>query len=210
MTTLSVIVPVKSTGAKSRLASVLPEGERRAFAISLFRGTMEALARAGVIGSCRVVSSDREVLAMAEGLGARPVREDSDSGVNSAVSAGMSDAAEATEFLVLPSDLPLLRGEDVKALLRLRSAGPRVVITPSSPFDGTNALLFPRTPAFPLSYDRDSFWNHLAGASALGLPVAVCARKGVMFDVDSPADLRRLAATRVGTEAAEIARGRAV
>ena len=206
MTPLAIIVPVKSRGQKSRLARVLSERARREFALSLFRGTMVTLSRAGMMGSCRVVSSDREVLSAARGFGASPVREDSDSGVNSAVRAGMRGAGEATEFLVLPSDLPLLGAEDLRALPRLRSSGPSVAMAPSFPFDGTNALLFPRTPPFPLSFDRDSFWNHLGGAAELGLTVAVCVRRGVMFDVDSPADLRRLAATGARSEAAEMAR----
>jgi 2-phospho-L-lactate guanylyltransferase len=206
LSSLAVIVPVKSSGAKSRLSTVLSEGERRALARSLFMGVMGALARAGVVGSCRVVSSDPETLRSAGALGARPVAEGSDSGVNSAVRRGMEAARDADEFLVLPSDLPLLRASDVRELLRLRAAGPRVVIAPSTSFDGTNALLFPRAPRFPLSYDSDSFWNHLAGASALGIPAAVCARAGLMFDVDSPSDLRRLARTRVGGEGARPAR----
>lgn len=206
MKALAVIVPVKSADAKSRLSSVLSGRERGSLATSLFRGVMGTLRRAGLVGSCLVVSSDRGVLSEAASLGARPVPEGSDSGVNAAVRAGMKSAPEADEFLVLPSDLPLLKAADVAELLELRGRGPRVVLSPSSSFDGTNALVFPREPTFPLSFDRDSFWNHLAGASGLGLTVGVCARPGIMFDVDSPADLRRLAGTKSRSESAELAR----
>lgn len=196
MNPLAVIVPVKSAGGKSRLSPVLSETERRKLALSLFRGLMATLARAGLIGDCRVVTSDAQTLSLARSLGAQPVAEGSDSGVNSAVLAGMRAAKGAKEFLVLPSDLPLIEASDVKELLRLRAGGSRVVIAPSSSFDGTNALLFPNDPRFTLSYDRDSFWNHLARASELGVPTGVCARAGIMFDVDSPSDLQELARTR--------------
>lgn len=207
MKSLGVIVPVKSAGVKSRLSPVLSASERRALALALFRGLMAVLEKAGLASDCWVVSSDRAVLRGASSIGAHPVAEDSDAGVNSAVRRGMKDASGASEFLVLPSDLPLLRATDVQGLLRLRAAGPRVVIAPSRSFDGTNALLFPRSPRFPLSFDKDSFWNHLAGASRLGLPVGVSARARVMFDVDSPADLLRLARAGGRSESAELARG---
>jgi len=207
MNRLAVIVPVKSAGKKSRLSPLLSPPERREFAISLFTELMGTLAKAGLIRSCRVVSSDREVLAAASTLGAVPIPERSDSGVNSAVRLGMRDAPEASEYLVLPSDLPLLRASDLRGLLRLRDGRPGVVISPSAGFDGTNALIFPRVPRFPLSYDRDSFWKHLGGASRLGLRVGVCARERIMFDVDSPDDLRRLAAAGARGGSAEIARG---
>jgi 2-phospho-L-lactate guanylyltransferase len=201
-----VIVPVKAAGQKSRLSPLMSEPERRAFALSMFRWVMGAVSKAGLLGSCFVVSSDREVLRLAADLGGSPVQEGSDSGVDSAVRLGMARAEGADEFLVIPSDLPLLRDQDLARVLRLRGSGPRVVVAPSASFDGTNALLFPRSPPFPLSYDRDSFWNHLAGGSRLGLPVGVCTAEGLMFDVDSPDDLRRLAETPSTAESARLAR----
>ncbi|MDE1858537.1 MAG: 2-phospho-L-lactate guanylyltransferase [Thaumarchaeota archaeon] len=207
MTSLAVIVPVKSSGSKSRLSPALSAEQRRAFAASLLKGVIQTVARAGLVGSCMVVSSDDGALKTAAGLGARPVRESGDAGVNAAVRVGMDAARDIDEFLVLPSDLPLLSVADIRAVLRLRRRGLEVVVSPSRSFDGTNALLFPRTPAFPLSFDADSFWNHLAGAARLRLPVGVCARGGITFDVDSPADLRSLAETGARTESAAIARG---
>lgn len=195
MSGLVVIIPVKSSGKKSRLSPVLDEGERRSLSEALLGRVLGALARAGLIGATRVVSSDAPALELAAKAGAVPVPEGADAGVNSAVRAGMSASPEADDYLVLPSDLPLLRGSDVLELVRLRHLGMRVVVSPSAPFDGTNALLFPAAPRFPLSFDRDSFWNHLAAAARLEVPVGVCARKGIMFDVDSPEDLRALSAS---------------
>ena len=202
-----MIIPVKASNAKSRLSPVLSPAERRSLVTALFRGLMDTLSKSGLVSTSYVVSSDGQILRLASALGARQVPETADSGVNAAVRAGMSAAKGSREFLVLPSDLPLLGARDLAALLGLRAEGARVVLAPSAAFDGTNALLFPRSPSFPLSFDRNSFWNHLAAASRLGFPTAVCARSGIMFDVDSPDDLRSLAASGVRGRGAAIARG---
>ncbi|MDG6986035.1 MAG: 2-phospho-L-lactate guanylyltransferase [Nitrososphaerota archaeon] len=206
MSDLALVVPVKSSG-KSRLSPVLSAEERRALSVALFRGVMKAVRGAGLIGSCLVVSSDSDVLSTASKCGATPVEEPGDRGVNAAVERGMGEAGWAAQFLVIPSDLPLLKSSDLTDLLRLRAAGVGLLISPSAAFDGTNALLFPRGLRFPLSYDRDSFWNHLRSASELGLRTGIFAKGGVMFDVDSPEDLRALAASASRSEAASIARG---
>ena len=203
---MALIVPVKSSG-KSRLSPVLTADERKALSRALFNGVMKAIRGAGMISSCLVVSSDREALAAASSSGAAPVAELRDRGVNAAVKRGMDEAGWASQFLVIPSDLPLLKSSDLTDLVRLRAAGVEVLVAPSTAFDGTNALLFPRAPLLPLSYDTDSFWNHLSGASKLGLTTGVFARRGVMFDVDSPGDLRALAASGSRSEAAALARG---
>jgi 2-phospho-L-lactate/phosphoenolpyruvate guanylyltransferase len=183
---------VKSAGKKSRLSSILTEKEREEFGRLLLEEVLGTLRRAKLARETVVVSSDVEVLGSAMRWGALGVREDTDSGVNDAVTKGMA-ATSADEFLVLPSDLPLLTPSDMSDLLALRGAGLDVVISPSAAFDGTNALLFGRGSRLPLSYDRDSFWNHLASAGALGLSTGVCCKEGLMVDIDSPADFRLLA-----------------
>jgi 2-phospho-L-lactate guanylyltransferase len=199
-----VIVPVKPSG-KSRLSGVLSEGERRELAGLFLKEVMAALRRAGLAGSTFVVSSDDGAIRLAGSLGARVVREAADTGVNGAVRAGIG-AAAARQILVLPSDLPFLRASDLRRIVALHEGGAKVVIAPSAAFDGTNALLFPRSAAFPLSYDSDSFWSHLSSAAAMGLTVGVCTAQGVMSDIDSPDDLRMLAASGSRSSSAAFAR----
>jgi 2-phospho-L-lactate guanylyltransferase len=196
---------VKSAGKKSRLSSVLNGREREEFGMLLLEEVLGTLRRAKLVRACVVVSSDADVLRSAAKLGALGVREDTDSGVNEAVAKGMA-ATSADEFLVLPSDLPLLTPSDIGDLLALRGAGLDVVISPSAAFDGTNALLFGRRPGFPLSYDRDSFWNHLGSAGALGLSTGVCCKEGLMVDIDSPTDFRLLADSSSSRPPAKFAR----
>jgi len=200
-----VLVPVKSSGAKSRLASVLSPAERRELGSLLLTGVLSALADAGLLEKTYVVTSDPEILRLSARSGARRVEESRDRGVNAAVEAGVKALGHPFKVMVLPSDLPLLRASEVKHLLWL-SELLEVVIAPSASFNGTNALVFPPDAGLALSYDRDSFWNHIRESGRRGLSVGVSSEPGLAFDLDSPDDLRVLGRSRTGSPAVEFAR----
>jgi 2-phospho-L-lactate guanylyltransferase len=172
----------------------------------MLKDVLGALKKAGLADSSYVVSSDQAVLAYAGKLGTRTIPDMKDSGVNSAVETATRRIRGAADFLVLPADLPTIGPADLEEILELRAGGIDVGIAPSLAFDGTNALLFPAESGFPLSYDRNSFWNHLASAARMRVSVGVCTRVGLMFDVDSPEDLIRLAASGSGSTSAEFAK----
>jgi 2-phospho-L-lactate guanylyltransferase len=199
------VIPVKSSGGKSRLAGLLSQAQREEFSKMLLEDVLDAVAGAGLVASCFVVSSDREILELAARRGARGVPEERDSGVNDAVEAG-ARASGAELVLVLPSDLPLMSSADVRALTALADGGLDVVVTPSVAFDGTNALLYPAGAGFQLSYDHNSFWNHLASAAGMGMSVGVSTRPGIMLDIDSPDDFRELASSGSASRAARFSR----
>ncbi len=148
-----------------------------------------------MLGQTYVISSGDEILQYARRLGAKGMSEERDAGVNSAVTRGIRRLGRPDSVLVIPSDLPFLRAADIREVAGLRKAGMDVVISPSHGFDGTNALAFSLSSGPRLSYDDNSFWNHLASAARKGLRTAVSCRPGLMFDVDSPEDFRRLAAS---------------
>jgi len=200
-----VLIPVKSSGAKSRLASVLSLAERRELESLLLTGVLKVLLRAGLVAQTHVVTSDQEMLRLAVLHGARPLNEEGDLGVNSAVRAGIRALGIPLRVMVLPSDLPLLRASEVKHLMWL-SELVRVVIAPSASFNGTNALVFSPKAGLALSYDRDSFWNHIRASGRKGLSVGISSEPGLTFDLDTPRDLRLLARSRARNPAVEFAR----
>ena len=205
MKRLAVIIPVKSAARKSRLSGLLDRKEREEFARLLLEDVLGSLAGAGLLGRTYVVSPDTRMLALAARAGAVAVRERDDAGVNSAVSLGLGFTGDASSVLVIPADLPLLKPSDLLGL-EVRSQGMDVGIAPSRAFDGTNALVFAKPLRFPLSYDNDSFWNHLSGAARGGLSVGVCTERGLAFDVDSPEDFAALAGSRSKRPSAVFAR----
>ena len=206
MTLPAVIVPVKSAGRKSRLSGFLAKTQREEFAKLLFVDVAGALQGAGLLPTTYVVSPDPAVLALASRLGSRTVAEPGDAGVNSAVAKGLDAISSQSHVLVIPADLPLLRASELRHIVAMASYGVDVGVSPSRAFDGTNALLFRKSSRPALSFDRDSFWNHLSASGKRGFSVGVCTEAGLMFDVDSPDDLRALAKSRSKRMSAEFAR----
>jgi 2-phospho-L-lactate/phosphoenolpyruvate guanylyltransferase len=203
---LIVVVPVKSSGVKSRLSDVLSPPQRTELSELLLTNVLSAVRGANLLSRTYVVSSDRKMLGLAKRLGAKTAPEDSDAGVNQAVLRGLKEARREDDALVIPSDLPTLEPSDLNDVLSLKSAGLGVVVAPSRAFDGTNALMFPVSSRLPLRYDDNSFWNHIAGAARAGLSLGVCTRPGLMFDVDTPEDLSSLASSKGGGQDVRFAR----
>jgi 2-phospho-L-lactate/phosphoenolpyruvate guanylyltransferase len=205
LNSLAVLIPVKASGIKSRLSSVLSRAERRELEFLLLSGVLKALRGAGLIAVTHVVSSDSDVLRLATSSGAGAIRETEDKGVNSAVVAGIEAMGRPARVLVLPSDLPLLHPSELRHVLFL-SELLQVVISPSASFNGTNALVFPPRAGLALSYDRSSFWNHIRASGRKGLSVGVSSKPGLTFDLDSPEDLLDLARSRTDSPAVAFAR----
>lgn len=180
--------------------------EREEFARLLLADLLRVVGSAGLLRSSYVVSPDADMLALASRIGSQTVEEPRDMGVNAAVARGLGVVPGAGSVLVIPADLPLLKRSELLHLVGSAADGRGLTIAPSKAFDGTNALMFPRSARLSLSYDRDSFWNHLSGAAREGLPVRVCTEPGLMFDVDAPGDFEELALSRSGRPSAEFAR----
>jgi 2-phospho-L-lactate/phosphoenolpyruvate guanylyltransferase len=200
----AILVPFKAGPAKSRLSPAMPPSQRKAFAYMTLLEVLVAVKGAGLLRRCYVVSSDDLALSLASSSGAKGIREPSDRGVNQAVAWGMS-RAKASEFMIIPSDLPTLAPEEVRRAISLKAVAD-VVLAPSRVFDGTNLLVISAARPVDLSYDEDSFWNHLRSAARKGLRLAVCTFPGFVFDVDSPEDFAELARLPINRPAASFAR----
>lgn len=205
MNRTAILIPFKADRRKSRLSRVLDPGQRRWLTELMLADVLGVFRRAGLLPRCYVVSSDVKVLTLARSLGARTIAEPRDEGVNAAVGMGVRTLGRNRDFMVVPSDLPLLAPDEVKTAFALKK-GFDCVISPSRSFDGTNLLVFSGTAAPALSYDSDSFWHHVGGAARKGLSLAVYCGEGVLSDVDTQEDLRRLSRTRRRVPSAEFAK----
>jgi len=188
------IVPVKRFArAKTRLAQVLSPEARRLLASAMLLDVIAALRGSRGLARVWVVSLDREILAGAARLGAVPLEEKFDMGLNRALRFATRTATEAGagRVLIVPSDVPLVTAADIDALVAAgRARGPRSIIAvPSRDGAGTNALL--RTPpgVIPPRFGADSLHRHAREAARRGVPFALRRPPRMMLDVDTPAEL---------------------
>ncbi len=206
MSAPTVVIPYRSKGGKSRLAGALTASEREELSELMLLDVLGAIAGAGLAGRCLVVSPDASAAEVAEGEGATTLLEEAAAGVSAAVRRAMDESPRVGTFMVVPADVPSLRHEEVTRALSFFRAGMDVVLTPSREFNGTNLLLFRRGRMPELSYDKDSFWNHVASSARRGLRLCAYTAGGLMSDVDTLADLKALGSRTSRGRAATFAR----
>ncbi|MDP6350793.1 MAG: 2-phospho-L-lactate guanylyltransferase [Alphaproteobacteria bacterium] len=196
------ILPVRALDeGKSRLGQVLAPAARQRLSERFL--THSLAVATGVLGGARtlVISRDGRALAAARALGATALWESDGGDLNQALTQAAAHAARrgAEATLVLPSDLPLIGPEDLRALIRLSGGRPRMVIACDRAGIGTNALYTAPAATCPYRFGVRSFRRHLFEARRLGIPAQILRRPALAFDIDTPrdfADLRALEQAR--------------
>ena len=174
------VLPVNSfRRGKRRLAEGLPDETRARLGRSFAERTSDLVIEAGMVPI--LVAGDAEVAAWAFDLGF-PTIPDPGEGLNAAAEAGVLWATEsASSWLVIHTDLPLLTGGDVEALLKAMERN-GWVIAPSAD-GGTSALGGHGAARF--SYGTGSFHHHLGRYP----DSEIVTRAGLLLDIDTVADL---------------------
>jgi 2-phospho-L-lactate guanylyltransferase len=198
------VVPVKDLGgAKQRLSRVLDQAGRSALYRAMLEDVLDALCTARTLAGVLVVTRDPWAAAQARGRGARVLEEAHNSGHTAASTMGARHLAShgAEGMLQVPGDLPLLRADDVDALLAVHAPAPAITIAPSRDERGSNAVACSPADLLPLRFGDDSYFPHIARARSLGVEPRVVRREGFALDVDTPEDLDALRAAPGQTRA---------
>jgi 2-phospho-L-lactate guanylyltransferase len=143
-----------------------------------------------------VVTGDDKVAAIAAAAGAEVIREPAESGETSAVDFARLELKRAgcEAVLIIPGDMPLVRGEDVEQVLAqvaVDAVAPYALLVPSHDRLGTNALLLAPPDAIKLRFGHDSFTFHMSQVTGQGLPMRFIENEHIALDVDEPKDLER-------------------
>ena len=192
------VIPVKPFRAgKSRLAGLLGVDDRAALNRRLFGRVLTATLAALKPDRVVVVTADPLLLPLMRGQGLHAV-EDNGGGLNAALGLACRYAAArgARAIAVLPSDLPSITADDIKALVTSLKPASCCVIAPDEQEEGTNALaLTPPTFDF-FRFGPNSFQAHLELAKMRGMTVRILRRPGLAHDLDTPDEYRRYAKER--------------
>ncbi len=177
---------------KSRLQGVLDPLARRGLMTNLLRRSFVVAVRFAGAANCTVVSHCDLVLQMAKAFGIHTLREPTEGGLSGAANFALQQVRRrgAGDVLMMATDLPRLRVEDLHAMVRTGTTRVCVVIGADRHGTGTNLLFIPAGADMRMSYGPGSLRRHLhEGARAAGRAV-VYQSKGAGFDLDTPDDLR--------------------
>jgi coenzyme F420-0:L-glutamate ligase/coenzyme F420-1:gamma-L-glutamate ligase len=185
---LTAVLPFRSIdSAKSRMAPLLGEAERREFSARLLERTLLALRRATSIGSVILVSPDPLARALARS-GGHEALDDGGVDLNAAITLGVGYAATsgASAVLILPVDLAEISAVNIDALVGGWSGSHPAIL--ASPDGGTSALLVPLPRTFTPQFGESSAAAHHdelkrgGTVETLSSPLAA--------DLDTPEDLK--------------------
>lgn len=193
------LVPFKgATGAKRRLESVLDERERESLVLAMIRDVLETLTRCRELSGVLLVSRDAQAFELADEFGV-DVFEDSATDLSGAVVQSGTYAQhkrEAEGTLFVPGDVPLIRPEDVVAVL---DGHEHVTLVPDANDIGTNAAASSPPNAFEYLFDGKSFKPHITSARRAGIEPRIVRNAAWGLDVDTVEELTAVAERAAGT-----------
>jgi 2-phospho-L-lactate/phosphoenolpyruvate guanylyltransferase len=192
--------------AKMRLADVLDRRERGELALAMLVDVVAACNESGCFDVVSVISDDSEVFWQVREMGAKPLAEPATlSGLNESLTFGqryLGRRVAVDELVILPADIPLIRAEDVRAVVdALVGNGSRCVLVRSRD-NGTNTLAMRPPEAVTMHFGRDSADAHRAAAEKAGIEIVELELERVAFDIDSEEDLAALTTMSVGAATA--------
>lgn len=203
-----ILIPVKNLArAKQRLSAVLEQPERTALAHAMLHDVLDAVAAWRDRPEVSLVTSYPFAVDLAREFRFEvipdPANRSETDAIEMATQVCMQRGAEST--LVIPADIPLVRPEELEAVVKAAPAEGSVLV-PSAEGRGTNAVFRRPGALFPLRFGNDSFKPHRAAAEATGKPCVVLSLPGIALDIDNSSDLRQLAVSPGKTRAQRLIR----
>jgi 2-phospho-L-lactate guanylyltransferase len=199
----AVLIPVKEASrGKTRLARLLSAEERRRLAWAMFEDVCRAVAAARSIDRVFVVTSFAPAIERARSLEWEVIIEQAQVSESESVdrASRLLKARGCDVVMRLPADVPLVRAEDIEALLSVELCAPAALLVPSREGRGTNAII--RTPAdvFPSRFGPNSLALHEQEAARAGAGCIIKENARIALDIDEPSDIEALMREGHGTK----------
>ncbi len=197
--TITAVIPVKQlANAKQRLSSFLSASDRAALFSAMVRDVLTAVEACSLIDQIMVVTNDLEVSELSKEYGAKIHSEPQRPGLIESVTEAARDLSLAgvSTMVFLPGDVPLVSAEELESVLEGfgSSNEAEFLIVPAADLGGSNCVVCSPPDCITFGFGEDSFRRHLSIARELGLNPTVMKLPGIGLDIDTPNDLRELAA----------------
>ena len=179
-----IVVPFRGESGKQRLQA--PEDVRAKVALAMLGDVLTACV---VTGRTLLVTNDAAARELARELGAETV-DDPGGGQGAAIAAALA-LVDTGPVVIVNADLPCVVPHDLRTLARAAEIGAFGLVVAD---DGTsNALALPEAALFAPLYGPGSAERFRAHAEANGFAAAEAAIPNLSDDVDTAADLERVA-----------------
>ncbi len=170
----------------------MPQDKKERLCILMLEEVLKTLQASPRISEIVIVSQDGRAEQAAQEFGATFLRDESEGGVNCAVSIAdmhLKDS-ECEASIVLPQDIPFIMPQDIDFLLSFAAPPRFALIVPSRKFDGTNALARMPADLMPTHYDEDSYRIHMQAGREKTPSTSLVLIRRIMMDIDDMADLK--------------------
>lgn len=188
---LWAVVPAKQLAhSKTRLAAILNADERYDFVMAMLSDVLATL-KASPVDGVLVVTSDERIVELATAMGVDGLVLKEDLGICDALDqAAVRLKQEGIEhMLVVPSDVPSIRVEDIEILISSHGVSPAVTLVEAGRDGGTNALICSPPDAIAFLFGKQSAARHKKAAKAAGIDPVTLNVSGLITDIDIPEDL---------------------
>jgi len=181
--------------AKMRLGPALAAGERSTLAEAMFRDVLAAALSARIADRVAVVTSDASLIRTARDAGATAIDEQFPRGLNAAVALATQElvAHGAGTVCTVLSDIPMITGEDIDAVLEAIAGRQGAVLVPSRDLTGTNVIARSPADVIPTRFGSSSLVHHLEYCRRAGIEVQVLRLPRPALDLDLIEDLAEYA-----------------
>lgn len=191
---LLIAIPMKDpVAAKTRLAGRLDQAEREAFALGMFKRTLQRIRAAHCNVTVLVVTESATIEQEAVRLGVSVLRELQSDGLNAACrkAADWSIENGFKKLAILPADLALLSSADIDDLVNFPLKQQEALLCEATD-GGTNCLMVSPPDAVEFLYGSGSFKAHRRSAMSRGISCHILRHSDMRFDVDTSRDLEHL------------------
>lgn len=189
------VLPLKGLkGAKNRLSNILEPEERAALVTAMAQDVLSALTSATSLAGVLVVSDADDIKELVEEYSVELIPEGDAKGLNGAISHAATILANRgiDAMMVIHGDIPLIKPQDIDAIIDASPPAPSITIAPCSQQDGTNVMVCSPPDVIPFQYGKQSFSKHMKAAADVGLEAIQISNDRLALDIDTGEDLQIL------------------
>jgi len=190
------ILPLKLiTEANTRLSPVLSPRQRHQLYEMMLIDVLSALSGISFIGGILGVTNCSVAKGYLHGAGAEVMVDQNHAGLNNAIAQGLKELErrEVTSAFTIPGDIPDVTSDEIAKVINSIQTFGSVTIVPSHDGYGTNGLAMSPPMLLSPQFGDSSKHSHIILGRQKNLHLQLMPLSGYGFDIDTPADLRRMA-----------------